>query len=129
MHIHTKKRNRLEHKRLNALVYVKYNTRPRERSIKRMKNLDPILVDEIDSDDEWVAEKEDLVLTADSAWLDDKELFDVDAIRTILVVQPTTSEGNDQSQASPSIVNIEPSSPPRKSKLMKLQVKIGRAHV
>ncbi|XP_019238206.1 PREDICTED: uncharacterized protein LOC109218307 isoform X2 [Nicotiana attenuata] len=33
--IHTKKRNRLEHHRLNALVYVRYNTRLRERSIKR----------------------------------------------------------------------------------------------
>ena len=27
LYIHTKKRNRLEHKRLNALVYVRYNTR------------------------------------------------------------------------------------------------------
>nr|XP_016514317.1 PREDICTED: uncharacterized protein LOC107831102 [Nicotiana tabacum] len=51
--IHTKKRNRLEHHRLNALVYVRYNTRLRERSIKRkLQKFDPVLVDEVDSDDE-----------------------------------------------------------------------------
>ncbi|RVW74230.1 hypothetical protein CK203_055979 [Vitis vinifera] len=60
--IHTKKRNRLEHQRLNALVYVRYNTRLRERSLQRKQNVDPILVEEIDSDDEWIAEKEDPLL-------------------------------------------------------------------
>ncbi|RVW98236.1 hypothetical protein CK203_031867 [Vitis vinifera] len=55
--IHTKKRNRLEHQRLNALVYVRYNTKLRERSLQRKQNVDPILVEEIDSDDEWIAEK------------------------------------------------------------------------
>ncbi|RVW30873.1 hypothetical protein CK203_110515 [Vitis vinifera] len=60
--IHTKKRNRLEHQRLNALVYVRYNTRLRERSLQRKQNVDPILVEEIDSDDEWIAEKENPLL-------------------------------------------------------------------
>ena len=60
--MHTKKRNRLEHQRLNALVYVRYNTRLRERSLQRKQNVDPILIEEIDSDDEWIAEKEDPLL-------------------------------------------------------------------
>ncbi|XP_062027647.1 uncharacterized protein LOC133743660 isoform X3 [Rosa rugosa] len=81
--IHTKKRNRLEHKRLNALVYVKYNSLLRERNIKRnAKMLDPILVEEIDSDDEWISEVEDPVLPGDLSWLEE-DLFEVDAIRNV----------------------------------------------
>ncbi|KAG8391076.1 hypothetical protein BUALT_Bualt01G0150200 [Buddleja alternifolia] len=61
-----------------------YNTRLRERSIKRKnKNMDPITVDEIDSDDEWIAEREDPVLPNDASWIDDENLFTVDAIRLV----------------------------------------------
>ncbi|CAL8141096.1 unnamed protein product [Prunus armeniaca] len=55
--IHTKKRNRLEHQKLNVIVYVKYNMALGERSIRRRSKIDPILVNEIESDDEWIAEK------------------------------------------------------------------------
>ena len=58
-------KKRLEHQRLNALVYVRYNTRLRERSLQRKQNVDPILVEEIDSDDEWIAKKEDPLLLLD----------------------------------------------------------------
>ncbi|KAL6344305.1 hypothetical protein AAG906_037876 [Vitis piasezkii] len=82
--IHTKKKKkRLEHQRLNALVYVRYNTRLRERSLQRKQNVDPILVEEIDSDDEWIAEKEDPLLPLDLCWLQDNELFSVDTIRIV----------------------------------------------
>ncbi|XP_075659181.1 uncharacterized protein LOC142629075 [Castanea sativa] len=41
--IHSKRRNRLEHKRLNDLVFVRYNLLLRERNIRRTKDyLDPI---------------------------------------------------------------------------------------
>lgn len=81
--IHTKKRNRLEHKRLNALVYVKYNSLLRERNIRRRsKKLDPILVEEIDSDDEWISEVEDPILPGDLSWLEE-DVFEVDAIRNV----------------------------------------------
>ncbi|XP_027774684.1 uncharacterized protein LOC114078294 [Solanum pennellii] len=74
--IHTKKRNRLEHHRLNALVYVRYNTRLRERSIKRkLQKVDPVLVNEIDSDGEWINEKEDPLLPEDPSWLDEENLL------------------------------------------------------
>ncbi|KAL6583185.1 hypothetical protein OROMI_005263 [Orobanche minor] len=82
--IHTKKRNRLEHKRLNALVYVKYNLRLRERSIKRRNKIDPIVVDEIDSDDEWITEKEDPVLPEKPSWLENDDLFSGDPIVSVL---------------------------------------------
>ncbi|RVW70587.1 hypothetical protein CK203_060636 [Vitis vinifera] len=42
------------------------------------QNVDPILVEEIDSDDEWIVEKEDLLLPHDAIWLEDDELFNVD---------------------------------------------------
>ena len=49
-----------------TLAGVKYNTRLRERSLKRRQNVDLILVEETDSDDEWIAEKEDLLLPLDA---------------------------------------------------------------
>ncbi|KAL6509618.1 hypothetical protein OROGR_022928 [Orobanche gracilis] len=81
--IHTKKRNRLEHKRLNALVYVKYNLSLRERSIKRRNKIDPIVVDEIDSDDEWITKKEDPVLPERPSWLENDDLFSGDTIVSV----------------------------------------------
>lgn len=51
--IHSKKRNRLEHQKLNDLVYVKYNQKLRERHEKR-SDLDPISLDDIDDCNEWL---------------------------------------------------------------------------
>ena len=79
-----RERNRLEHKRLNVLAYVRYNTRLRERRLQMRQNVDPILVEEIDSDDEWIVEKEDLLLPHDAIWLEDDELFNVDGVRIVL---------------------------------------------
>ena len=47
------------------------------------QNVDPILVEEIDSDDEWIAEKENPLLPLDLCWLQDDELFTVDSIRVV----------------------------------------------
>ncbi|RWR88532.1 hypothetical protein CKAN_01754700 [Cinnamomum micranthum f. kanehirae] len=52
-HIHSKKRNRLDQKRLNDLVFVKYN-----RALKRRYDmsdiLDPISLKDIDESNEWL---------------------------------------------------------------------------
>ncbi|RVW39067.1 hypothetical protein CK203_084128 [Vitis vinifera] len=72
---------------------LRYNTRLRERSLQRKQNVDPILVEEIDSDDEWIAEKEDPFLPLDLCWLQDNELFNVDAIRVV-------SSNSQETQAS-----------------------------
>nr|XP_033508765.1 uncharacterized protein LOC117273681 [Nicotiana tomentosiformis] len=55
-HIHSKKRNRLEHKRLNDIVYVKYNRALRTRFDLR-NIIDPISLDHIDYCNEWLVGK------------------------------------------------------------------------
>nr|XP_016445711.1 PREDICTED: uncharacterized protein LOC107770895 [Nicotiana tabacum] len=51
--IHTKKRNRLELKKLNDLVFVKYN-RTLAHRYKARNIIDPILLDNIDEANEWL---------------------------------------------------------------------------
>jgi hypothetical protein len=55
--MHTKKRNRLEHKRLDDLVYVSYN-RKMVAMFQKMreegKNFDPLVLEDFDWDNEWV---------------------------------------------------------------------------
>ncbi|KAL6561966.1 hypothetical protein OROGR_002973 [Orobanche gracilis] len=55
-HIHTKKRNRLTQKRLNDLVYVKYN-RALKRRFDARDLQDPIPLDVIDDCNEWLLGK------------------------------------------------------------------------
>ncbi|RVW97680.1 hypothetical protein CK203_028059 [Vitis vinifera] len=76
-----------------TLSRARYNTRLRERSLQRKQNVDLILVEEIDSDDEWIAEKEDPFFPLDLCWLQDNELFSVDAIRVV-------SSNSQETQAS-----------------------------
>ncbi|KAL6581945.1 hypothetical protein OROMI_005959 [Orobanche minor] len=55
--IHTKKRNRLEHKRLNDLVYVQYNRKIATRFQKRREegsNFNPLIIEDFQWDNEWV---------------------------------------------------------------------------
>ncbi|XP_039827332.1 uncharacterized protein LOC120689053 [Panicum virgatum] len=56
--IHTKKRNRLLHKRLNSIVFVSYNrkmkTRFQLRRERKGKTFDPLVIEEFDWDHEWV---------------------------------------------------------------------------
>lgn len=70
--MHTKGRNHLEQDKLNALVFVMYYMKLNERQTKKRQVEDPLIVEHIDSDDEWVIEKEDLDLptTLVGTWLD-----------------------------------------------------------
>ena len=54
-HIHTKKCNKLEHERLEKLVFIYYNLRLLTKQL-RAKDLDPILLDKIDLVSDWVLE-------------------------------------------------------------------------
>ncbi|XP_065871368.1 uncharacterized protein [Euphorbia lathyris] len=56
--IHTKKRNKLEHQRLNDLVYVHYNLRLRNRSNIGKKMFDPVDYESIDETEFWIVEDE-----------------------------------------------------------------------
>nr|KYP34797.1 hypothetical protein KK1_044202 [Cajanus cajan] len=79
--VHTKRRNRLEQQRLNALVYVKYNLQLEMRQNSREENgdtYDPICLSDIESDDEWITEKENPCLPIDASWMDVHECFGVD---------------------------------------------------
>ncbi|XP_049935853.1 uncharacterized protein LOC126410430 isoform X2 [Nymphaea colorata] len=70
-HIHSKKRNRLEHKRLNDLVYVRYNMKLRQRQLettstrKHHNQYDPIFIDHFDILDSWVEEEPAAILYED----------------------------------------------------------------
>ncbi|XP_030941043.1 uncharacterized protein LOC115982846 [Quercus lobata] len=58
--IHSKRRNRLEHQRLNDLVFVNHNLRLRHRLYNKKLNFDPIDYASIDKTDFWVfVEEED----------------------------------------------------------------------
>eukprot|EP00253_Pinus_taeda_P010894 PITA_10894 len=55
--IHTKKRNRLDQKRLNDLVYVQYNLRLRRNHLlNKRPDSDPIVLEDIDPTSDWVVE-------------------------------------------------------------------------
>ncbi|XP_010436496.1 PREDICTED: uncharacterized protein LOC104720259 [Camelina sativa] len=56
--IHTKKRNRLEHQRLNDLVFVHYNLRLQHRS-KKKRSYDPVDYESIDKTEFWIIEEEE----------------------------------------------------------------------
>ncbi|XP_059623168.1 uncharacterized protein LOC132266331 [Cornus florida] len=73
--VHSKRRNRLQQKKLNDLVFVMYNIKLRERHVKRQAIVEPICFDDVSFDDEWITEKEDPVLPTKTKWLrvlDDK---------------------------------------------------------
>ncbi|KAK3139264.1 hypothetical protein QOZ80_5AG0380420 [Eleusine coracana subsp. coracana] len=68
-HILSKRRSRLEHSRLNDLVFVRYNLKLRERIIRKSKAaLDPISLDNIDLLDGWVSEEPALLTEDDLNW-------------------------------------------------------------
>ncbi|XP_050217659.1 uncharacterized protein LOC126668510 [Mercurialis annua] len=80
-HVHSKKRNRLEQQRLDALVFVKYKIQLELRQAKREKygeTYDPICLSDMESDDEWITEIEESCLSEDNSWMDVNECFDDD---------------------------------------------------
>uniref|UniRef100_A0A6N2NC96 BED-type domain-containing protein n=1 Tax=Salix viminalis TaxID=40686 RepID=A0A6N2NC96_SALVM len=62
-------RNRLEHKRLNDLVFVRYNLKIKQRNMSRTRDaLDPISLDNIDLLNEWICEEPGLLDGDDISW-------------------------------------------------------------
>lgn len=67
--IYSKKRSRLEHSRLNDLVFVRYNLKLQERILRKSRAaLDPISLDNIDLLGEWVSEEPALLDGDDFNW-------------------------------------------------------------
>ncbi|KAK7386773.1 hypothetical protein VNO78_27109 [Psophocarpus tetragonolobus] len=56
-HIHSSKRNRLEHQKLSDLVFVRYNLRLQQRNQLRHQNYDPISFETLDDHSNWVMEE------------------------------------------------------------------------
>ncbi|XP_071933926.1 uncharacterized protein [Coffea arabica] len=56
--IHTKKRNRLEHQRLNDLVYIHYNLRLKNRLSYKKRSYDPLDYEAIDKVEFWIVDEE-----------------------------------------------------------------------
>lgn len=65
----------MEQKRLNALVFVKYNLALEQRQTHRQQGTDPICLDEMDDSDEWIVEMEAPVLPEETSWLDIVDCF------------------------------------------------------
>ncbi|XP_058782570.1 uncharacterized protein LOC131657094 [Vicia villosa] len=63
-HIHSKKRNRLEHQKLNDLVYVRYNLRLKNRT-KKKQNYDSINFETLGDHSNWVLEDSPPFLTTE----------------------------------------------------------------
>nr|XP_029154502.1 uncharacterized protein LOC114927741 [Arachis hypogaea] len=72
-HIHSKKRNRLEHQKLNDLVYAHYNLRLQQRNRMRKQSYDPICLDAFEDHSEWIMKDSPPFLTpeeVDALWND-----------------------------------------------------------
>lgn len=56
---------------------MKYNLQLEKRYEKRLETIgvDPICLSDMESDDEWITEKEDPALPLDNSWLDMNECF------------------------------------------------------
>ncbi|PON47573.1 HAT, C-terminal dimerization domain containing protein [Parasponia andersonii] len=60
--VHTKRRNRLTTSRMNTLVYIMYNKKLKHKFLKaqsRKEKDDPLIVENVSSDDEWVTNPND----------------------------------------------------------------------
>ncbi|XP_055820197.1 aberrant root formation protein 4 isoform X3 [Solanum dulcamara] len=76
-HIHTKKRNMLELKRLNDLVFIKYN-RTLVRHYNARNTIDPILLDNIDDANEW--------LTGAPQNHEDEEVYEGEGLTYVIIL-------------------------------------------
>ncbi|KAF1862930.1 hypothetical protein Lal_00009311 [Lupinus albus] len=87
-HIHTNKRNRLEHQKLNNLVFVRYNLRLQQRSHLRHQNYDPINLEIFEDHSHFILEESPPFLTVE----------EIEALRNDLAnisIQPSLDD-NDQ---------------------------------
>ncbi|KAI3742410.1 hypothetical protein L1987_60091 [Smallanthus sonchifolius] len=92
-HIHSKKRNRSEHKKLQDLVFVKYNKMLKNRCDATVA-YDPISLDEIDDSNEWLTgrmDKERVFVDEDLTWTAVGEASGAGEVRRTRSSQPSSS--------------------------------------
>ncbi|XP_019418493.1 PREDICTED: uncharacterized protein LOC109329267 [Lupinus angustifolius] len=86
-HIHSNKRNRLEHQKLNDLVFVRYNLRLQQRSHLRHQNYDPINLETFEDHSHFILEESPPFLTVE----------EIEALRNDLAnisIQPSFDESD-----------------------------------
>ncbi|XP_052736666.1 uncharacterized protein LOC108336588 [Vigna angularis] len=104
--VHTKRRNRLHQKKMNDLVYVMYNSKLKSRQIRKTITLP---FDDIESDDECIAEETDDVVEIDQVeGENDSENVHLDGATTdpvldALDLDNITFENNEDAQAQHSL--------------------------
>ncbi|KAF7835278.1 hypothetical protein G2W53_010137 [Senna tora] len=90
--IHTKKMNRLEHKRLNDLVYIHYHLRLKNCDAYKRRNCDPIDYESIENIEFWIIDKDT------SPFLDYDELenmiYDEQAVPIIAIEEDNAHQNN-----------------------------------
>ncbi|XP_058741895.1 uncharacterized protein LOC131614308 [Vicia villosa] len=99
-HIHSKKRNRLEHQKLNDLVYVRYNLRLQNRT-KKKQNYDPINFETLGDHSNWVLEDSPPFLTIE----------EVEALRKDLASMAIQPISNDIDELNLDEVDVEREAP------------------
>ncbi|XP_058763588.1 uncharacterized protein LOC131637040 [Vicia villosa] len=99
-HIHSKKRNRLEHQKLNDLVYVRYNLRLQNRT-KKKQNYDPINFETLGDHSNWVLEDSPPFLTVE----------EVEALRKDLASMTIQPISNDIDELNLDEVDVEGDAP------------------
>ncbi|RWR84728.1 hypothetical protein CKAN_01355300 [Cinnamomum micranthum f. kanehirae] len=105
-HIHSKKRNRLDQKRLNDLVFVRYN-----RALKRRYDmrdiLDPISLKNIDESNEWLLGRIDRELDEDDEFVFDDDILTWGDVATASGVgessQRTRATSTSRARATPRV--------------------------
>ncbi|CAK8538852.1 unnamed protein product [Lathyrus sativus] len=95
-HIHSKKRNRLEHQKLNDLVFVRYNLRLQNRN-KKKQNYDPINFEILGDHSDWVLEDSPPFLTIE----------EVEALRKDLASMTIQPMSDDIDQLNLDEVDVE----------------------
>ena len=91
--IHRKKRNRLEQKRLNDLVFVQYNLRLRRNQLlNKRPDTDPIVLEDVDPTSDWVVEAQSPEFDIDYDLEVEMELAD-DAVAHQLDADPLVARG------------------------------------
>ncbi|KAF7814776.1 uncharacterized protein G2W53_028745 [Senna tora] len=90
--IHTKKRNRLEHKRLTDSVYIHYNLRLKNCNANKKRNCDPIDYESIENIEFWITDEDT------SPFLDYDELenmiYDEQAVPKIAIEEDNAHQNN-----------------------------------
>ena len=99
--MHTKKRNRLEQKQLNDMVYVQYNLRLRRNQLlSKTPGSQTIVLEDVDPSSDWVVESQPAAFdNEDLSWMDLDPLPQQEDVDIDVAVGPVPSGPGESSHA------------------------------